>query len=228
MKNSPDTLINPLLAFHFEVPLNYWPGKWSARGIDLPAEYRMPSLNHVLHRGPSFADLRMGWNERGLAVWLTVTGKKSPPWCRLTRPEESDGLQLYFGLRETRSLRRANRYCHQFTILPTVEPAGGAGPRMLAVPIQRAVDNPPEVRPNHLQIQGRVTPTGYQFSGWISAEALHDFAPQEQPTIGFTYVVVDRELGWQSFNLSPDYPLADPSLWGRLRLVAPAGRAKST
>jgi hypothetical protein len=32
--------------------------------------------------------------------------------------------------------------------------------------------------------------------------------------------VIDRELGWQTFNVGPEFPFQDdPSLWGTLELV---------
>jgi hypothetical protein len=41
----------------------------------------------------------------------------------------------------------------------------------------------------------------------------------EHPRLGFCYAVMDRELGWQTFTVGPEFPFAeDPSLWGTLEL----------
>jgi hypothetical protein len=52
-------------------------------GCTLDAAHRIPSLAE-LNGAKSFAELRMAWNGSGLAVWLEVKGKATPPWCRAT------------------------------------------------------------------------------------------------------------------------------------------------
>ena len=54
----------------------------------------------------------------------------------------------------------------------------------------------------------------------IASAALTGFSPADQPAIGFSYAVIDRELGWQTFSVGPELPFAeDPSLWGTLNLA---------
>jgi hypothetical protein len=54
---------------------------------------------------------------------------------------------------------------------------------------------------------------------FLSATALTGYAPAEYPSLGFSYAVMDRELGWQTFTIGPGFPfIADPSLWGNLEL----------
>jgi hypothetical protein len=49
---------------------------------------------------------------------------------------------------------------------------------------------------------------------------LTGFDPVENPRIGFTYAVIDRELGDQTFNCAAEFPYQeDPSLWATLELV---------
>ena len=61
---------------------------------------------------------------------------------------------------------------------------------------------------------------GYLVEGFIPAAALTGYSPTDQPAIGFSYAVIDRELGWQTFSVGPELPfLDDPSLWGTLDLV---------
>ena len=54
----------------------------------------------------------------------------------------------------------------------------------------------------------------------MPAEALTGFDPQEHPRLGFTYAVMDRELGKQTFNIGAGMPFdEDPGLWATLELV---------
>ena len=61
---------------------------------------------------------------------------------------------------------------------------------------------------------------GYTIEGFIPTAALTGFSPADQPAVGFSYAVIDRELGWQTFSVGPELPFVDdPSLWGTLELV---------
>ena len=64
------------------------------------------------------------------------------------------------------------------------------------------------------------TADGYEMQCHIPADALTGFDPAEHPKVGFNYAIVDRELGWQTFSLGPEFPIGeDPSLWGTLELA---------
>lgn len=219
-------LISPLFPFHFEIPLRHTSATWGKTGIELDETFRIPSFPALLEQAKTFADFRMGWSAQGFFIDLTVRGKKFTPWCRPSLPDASDGLQLFLGLRDTQALRRANRYCHLFVFMPTDQPSGSKGPRVMSAPIARAQENAPEVNASELKVLSRVTNDGYQLRGWIPAQALVDFRPQEVPHLGFNYIVIDRELGWQPLSLGPLYPPHDPSLWGRLRLASPPASTK--
>ena len=53
----------------------------------------------------------------------------------------------------------------------------------------------------------------------IPADCLTGFDPADYPRLGFSYAVVDRELGWQTFSVGPEYPIQeDPTLWGTMEL----------
>ena len=43
----------------------------------------------------NFADVRMAWNEFGIALQATITGKDQPPQGDIDRPRHSDGVTLW-------------------------------------------------------------------------------------------------------------------------------------
>jgi hypothetical protein len=216
-----DALIPPGFLFRLAVPCYYFDGRWTKQGASLGERHVITSFDAELNMGPRFAELRMGWNDAGLYVHLRVTGKKQSPWCRESRPEESDGLSLLIDTRDTQSIHRAGRFCHRFVFLPQ-----GSGrllnePTAKLIEIQRARENPKPAPAGSLQVVSEKRIDGYLLSAMISAKAITGFDSTEHPRLGFNYAVIDRELGWQTFNLGPQFPfLADPSLWGTLELTA--------
>jgi len=114
-----EQLIDPNFLFRFSVPCLCHKGSWTEKGIQLSKKYLIPSFGELLQRR-IFADLRIAWNEDGLLITLRVSGKKNRPWCRSTRIEESDGLQVWIDTRDTHTIHRAGRFCHRFAFLPFV------------------------------------------------------------------------------------------------------------
>lgn len=208
------------MLFHFAAPCYHTEERWTAGGIQLPEKYRLPCFAELGGSVP-FADLRLGWSEHGLALNLTVQGKQQPPWCRDSRIEESDGVQLWIDTRNSRNVHRAGRFCHRFAFLPV-----GAGrqldePVALLLAINRAKESPREIEPAALKVVSERRKDGYYLAGYIPAASLTGYGPADQPALSFTYAVIDRERGWQSFSVGPELPFAeDPSLWGTLDLVS--------
>ncbi len=85
--------------------------------------------------------------------------------------------------------------------------------------INRAREQPNPIRPGLLQARWRRLPDGYILDALMPAEALTGFDPAEHPRLGFTYAVMDRELGEQTFGVGSPMPYQeDPSLWATLEL----------
>ena len=103
-------------------------------------------------------------------------------------------------------------------------PTGG-GPRRETpmtglMPINRARQNPKSPPTGSIQVHVQLQHDGYRMAGRIAAEALTGFDAVQYPRIGLYYAVIDRELGWQTFSLSEEYPVVeDPSLWGEATLI---------
>ncbi len=79
--------------------------------------------------------------------------------------------------------------------------------------------NYPPIRPGLLKARCEKRVDGYILEALIPAEALTGFDPTEHPSLGFTYAVIDRELGEQTFGVGSPMPYQeDPSLWATLEL----------
>jgi hypothetical protein len=214
-----EQLLPTRFLFRFAAPCLYEAALGAKPPVELAAKHRLPTLGE-LEGQPPLADVRAAWSEAGVALSVRVEGKKHPNWCRETRLEDSDSLQVWIDTRDTHNIHRATRFCHRFIFLP-----GGAG-RNFETPVadqllvDRARENANPVRPGQLQITAEKRAGGYVLSAFIPAAALTGFNPADHPRLGFTYFVFDRELGQQYFSVGSEFPFAaDPSLWGTLELV---------
>jgi hypothetical protein len=184
----------------------------------LDETFRLADLAE-LEEQTAWADVRAAWSEAGLAFSVHVHGKNQPVWCRATRTHESDGLQLWIDTRDVHNVHRAGRFCHRFIFLP-----GGGGrnldqPVMETLTINRARELPSPIRDGSLQALSKHLKDGYILDVFIAADALTGFDPAEHPRLGFTYAVIDRELGEQTFGVGRPMPYQeDPSLWATLEL----------
>ncbi|WP_246109522.1 DOMON domain-containing protein [Roseimaritima multifibrata] len=215
---SSSNLLDPTFPFRFETALRQVPLKWSAQGISLPDACRMPAWGALADR-PLYADIRMAWSISGIAFSVQATGKRQLPWCRDGRIDESDGFQLLLDTRCSPGIHRANRYCHRFMFCPI----GGGNKRDQPIasmlPINRARQMPHAISRKQIGVAAKLTQDGYGLSGMIAASGLTGFDPGEYPRISLWYAVIDRELGWQTFSLGPEFPVTeDPTLWGEATL----------
>jgi hypothetical protein len=219
----PDPLIPARFLFRFSLPCRHRQPLWTPQGAGLDERYRLVGLAELEGR-PTAADVRAAWSEEGLAFSVRAEGKRQAPWCRGARSEDSDGLQVFIDTRDVHNVHRGGRFCHRFVFLPA-----GGGPKSdqpLAewLPIHRAREHPRAIRPGQLHVRSEKRIDGYVLEAFIPAEALTGFDPQEHPRLGFTYAVVDRELGEQTLGVGSPMPYQeDPSLWTTLELVQPEG-----
>ena len=214
-----EALLAPTFLFRVSVPCRHCEPLWPAKGPELGPEYTLPSFGELEGR-PKFADVRAAWSHEGLRFAVYVSGKKQNVWCRSSRPEDSDGLHVWIDTRDTHNIHRASRFCHRFALLPAGGGRSETQPVARLLMIDRARENPKSVADSMLGIRATVRSGGYTLQAYIPAAALSGFDPSEHPRLGFTYAVVDRELGWQTFTMGPEFPIdEDPSLWGSLDLA---------
>jgi hypothetical protein len=226
--------------FRFSAPCLRRDPLWSEQEEPLEESYRLAGLAELEGRA-ALADVRAAWSEQGLAFCVIVQGKSQPPWCRSSKIEDSDGLQVWIDTRDVHNVHRATRFCHRFIFLPEIKeekkgtgpicakhPEGRSGKWGLSpfspahaecLPIHRAKELPHPVRQGLLQARCRLQTDGYILEAFIPAEALTGFDTVEHPRLGFTYAVIDRELGEQTFGVGSPMPYQeDPSLWATLEL----------
>ena len=207
-------LVDPTILFRFEVTLRKETFQWSDKGLKLPESCRIPSFSALADR-PVFTDVRIAWNDSGIAIHVLVNGKRQLPWCRDTRPEDSDGFHLWIDTRCSPGIHRATQYCHRFLWMPSGAGSSREQPLAVHLPIHRAKSEPKPIPAQQLKVAAAARHDGYELSGMVLADALTGFDPKGQPRIGIFYAAIDRELGWQTLTLGPDFPVMDdPSLWG--------------
>jgi Carbohydrate family 9 binding domain-like len=214
-----ERLLPPRFGFRFSAPCHYHEPLWTASGPQLGPSFRLPSLAD-LDEQHSFADVRVAWSESGLALAVQVSGKRRPPWCRESRPDESDGLRVWIDTRDTHNIHRASRFCHQFIFLPAGSGRNLSDPYGELYFINRARENPKPVRPEALKTRTEKRVDGYVLEALIPAAAITGWDPAEHKRLGFTYAIVDQELGEQAFSCGKEFPYReDPSVWATLELV---------
>jgi hypothetical protein len=173
----------------------------------------------------NFADVRLAWNEDGLAVEVEVRGKEQPPAGDAARPRLSDGLTLWVDTRDSRGSHRASRFCHQFHFLPRGGGEDKDEPAFVQSKINRALADAPLASPGDVALRCRTRATGYRLAAFLPAAVLTGFDPAQNPRLGVFYVVRDAERGEQALGASSDMPFAeDPTLWSVLELVRPGDR----
>jgi len=213
------SLLPPRQFFRFSADLKLAEGLDSPKGFSLDESYALPAFGELDGR-PAFAEMRMAWSPAGLAWQVTVQGKTQLPWCRDSRLDDSDGLQAWVDTRGTLNVHRASRFCHRLVYLPRGGGSAGDQPVADQLLINRARENARPVRPRELVARAKATTSGYTLWAFASAEALGGFDPAQQPRLGFTYALLDRERGLQTFASGPEFPYEeDPSCWAELRLV---------
>ena len=166
-----------------------------------------------------FADVRLAWNPRGLAVSWQIEGKQRPI-ARGAVGSLGDRLRLWIDTRNTQNIHRASRFCHAIVVHAAQGAGTDPGPRAEQYAIDRARENCDLSRADLLQTRRYPLQGGYRCETWIPAECLTGYSPADQPRLGFYYDLRDAEFGHQVLSVGPEFPYdLDPSVWQTLELL---------
>jgi hypothetical protein len=213
------SLLPPRQFFRFSADVQRAEGIESPKGFMLDERYALPALGELDGR-PAFAEVRMAWSPKGLAWQVTVDGKTQLPWCRDSRLEDSDGLQVWIDTRATLNVHRAGKFSHRFIYLARGGGSAGDQPMAEQLLINRARENARPARARELTARAKTSGSGYTLWAFAPADALGGYDPSQQSRLGFTYALLDRERGQQTFSTGPEFPYEeDPSCWAELRLI---------
>ena len=213
------SLVAPHFLFRLTYPCRNYRPSGEDRLLDLPDECRIDNFAGLAN-GRNFADVRIAWNESGIAFQVEVRGKDQLAQGDVSRPRSSDGAMLWIDTRDARTSHRASRYCHQFHFLPTGGGADHDEPFLLQTKINRALQDAPLCSPGSVPFRSELRKTGYLLEAFLPAEVLYGFDPDENPRLGFYYAVRDSELGEQVLSVGSEFPYwEDPSVWSVLELV---------
>jgi hypothetical protein len=189
------------------------------RLLDLPEVCRLENFA-AMDGKRNFADVRLAWNDFGLAFQVEVRGKDQAPQGDAGRPRGSDGATLWIDTRDARASHRASRYCHQFHFLPTGGGPDHDQPVFAQTKINRALHDAPLASAAGVPFRCVHRAGGYVLEAFLPAAILNGFDPEHNPRLGVYYGIRDVELGEQVLSVGPEFPYwEDPSLWSVLELV---------
>jgi hypothetical protein len=214
-----DALVPPRFLFRFSIPIRHCDPLWTANGAALDERCVLPNFAELDQPGAA-PEVRAGWSEAGLAFRFEVRGKCQAVWCRADRPEDSDGAQIWIDARDVKNVHRAGRFCHRLFFLPAGAGRGHVQPVAGVLPINRARAPHGPIQESQLKVHGEIRSDGYVLHAMVAAEALTGFDPAEHPRLGFTWAILDRELGEHTLGVGSPMPYQeDPSLWATLELT---------
>lgn len=195
------------------------PKSGAKRLLDLPESCRLPQTAVLDGRAP-WAEVRVGWNARGLGVAVEAQGALAGLGAD-DRPEGLYGLQVWVDTRDTRDVSRATRFCHRFD----ARLVRGSGKSALGVkvqqrPIARAVADAPLAKGDEFAASAEKVKGGWRLELFLPAEALNGFDPETNRRLGFAYQVSDPDRPDEFLGPGREFPVGEnPSLWSTLELV---------
>ncbi|QDT42947.1 hypothetical protein Pan241w_30420 [Gimesia alba] len=181
--------------------------------LKLPKSALIPDLNFKA-KTDHWGEIRIGWNNNGLGISLKVKQKQHPT-------TDAEYFNVWIDTRDTKTIHRANRYCHFFQFRPVVNAPNQSQPGCTQLTINRAQADARQSDLSKIQLWSKIESTGYELEAWIPASELTGFDPGSYPQMGFYYTIFDSELGEQFMTVDQELPIGqDPSLWATMRLEA--------
>jgi hypothetical protein len=186
--------------------------------LALPPECALPDFQ-PLENNPRWAEVRLGWNPRGLGISVISDGV-APQQVTEQRPEGFAVAQFWIDTRDTRNVSRATRFCHRFVV--RLDRAGSRGRLQAHVtqrPIARAMADAPLSRTDDLPVRAELGRAGWLLELFLTSQVLNGFDPDTNRRLGFAYQISDHVRDDQFLGVGRDFPIGEnPSLWATLEL----------
>lgn len=199
--------LSPLPFFQVQINCLYLDPKNGTEDIK-KKEYQLPSFEKFTHEIP-FADLNMGWNEKGLYFYCQVHSSFQDVFY----PEISrgDSLELFIDTRDVKTSGFATKFCHHFYFLPQKieEHQAGEMTRFRTEDAHELCDS------KELKLKSDIQKKGYTLNIFIPSQCLHGYDVNQFNRIGFTYRINRVAKPPQHFSvLSAEFKVEpQPSLW---------------
>jgi hypothetical protein len=209
------TLIPNRFLFKFEFPIHRSakPPAIDGRAEKWDKNWLLPPLPEI-DGEPATGYVWASWNNDGLFIACRVTGKRRSPRCDPAKFRQSDNLRLMTDMRDTRSIRRATKFCQQFYFLPTGGGRRSSEPVAGTAEIARAGDDAPKIDTGQIVIASKIVDDGYGMTIHLPREVLAGFDPDQNRRIGLFYMLEDTEIGSQTLTVGDDLNWwMDPSTW---------------
>lgn len=217
-----ENVVPPSLLFEFRLPISRCAtASTKAKGslLNLPESAKL-FLPSALNDSASFAEVKAGWHDDGLALQFAVVGRSSLPEGWGSRVASPDCWTVWIDTRPSGNVHKATEYCHCFSFLPIdVESDGQPSAKVQPIAQQRATRIESNVKKFGLRLH--TNSSGYQLEVWIPGDQLYGYREiSELGRLGFYCVINDSELGTQHFGVGDDFPTSyDPSTWTQLELT---------
>ncbi len=200
--------LTPVHFFAIGIDCHYFKGKSS----------QLPQLS-PLTGDKQFAEVAVGWNEKGL--YVDVTAKR--PRTEVFFPDitSGDSVELFIDTRDVKNRTFNTRFCHHFFFLPQPVDTNGASVQAGEITRFRTEDSHELCDPEALVLSCDQTKKGYTLHIFIPAHVLHGYDPSQFDRIGFTYRINRYDAPPQHFSLSSeDFSIEQHSSnWATMKLV---------
>lgn len=213
-------LLPTTFLFHYQITVGRRSDLPKSKGklLDLSDESRLPWLICQPEKTP-FADVRLAWNDNGLALQVEVSSRSVP----LNHPglgqKNQPAISLWFDTRPSPDSHRAGRFCSHWSIRPGQKGGASRPPLIEAVAIARAREESTLPSADDVLINDQPLENGYKLEAWFPRESLPGYDPEVSPHMGFFYQIEEPEFGVQMPWEAGGFPVdSDPSLWLTLLL----------
>lgn len=170
--------------------------------------YILPDMSFLFDED-KFADVAMGWSEKGLFFDILVDTAASESFFPNYR--DGDCVEIFIDTRDLKNAGFATRFCHHFIFFPL--PVQG----IVAQEMSRfRTDDMHELcDPKDLICHSDILSSSYRMRIAIPADCLTGYDPVAFNRIGFTYMISRSQEPSQHFVVSSyDYVIEQhPSLW---------------